>query len=71
MPTIITKGESRRFWCLLFIILKLFCISISFSLLKIMIFIYNCQDFPGNFYKKKSEAVKLRTNLKFENFKTG
>jgi len=50
MPEIITKGESRR--CVLFLILTVFGISISFSLLKIMIFIYSCQDFSEKFYKK-------------------
>jgi len=57
MLTIITNGENRRSRVLLVIILTLFCISITSSLLKIMIFIYSCQDFSVNFGKKSEVFV--------------
>jgi len=44
MLTIITNGESRRFGSLSFFILMSLRISRTSSLLKIMIFIYMCQE---------------------------
>lgn len=59
MPRIITKGESRLRLQLIFNFPTVFCISISFSLLKTMIFIYNCQENSVNFTKK----VRSRKNF--------
>jgi len=59
MPTITTKGESLR--GLLFLILTLFCISITSSLLKIMIFIYKCQGISVKI-SKKTKVFKFCAN---------
>jgi len=67
MLTITENSESRPFSRLLFFILTLFCISITSSLLKTMIFIYDCQE---NFVKLEKIFQAGSRSPKFTNRKS-